>query len=568
MHKAIILISALVLGLAGCASVPRGGEESPGPASGQRMPDDPRSDLMYDVLVGELAGQMGDLDRSIEYYLKAANASPDPRIAERATRIAVYANRPEPALAAAKRWVELEPGSLDAQQTAGVLYVRANQPAASLPHFERVIEATQGMHGGGFPLIGSLLARDAEPTSSLEAMRMLVANHPDDPMAQQALASLALRAESFTEAEAAADRALQLDPSLIDAKVVKARALFGQGNVDEAIAAMQALVAEYPENTELRLTYARMLVQAQRYDDALAQFEQVVDRRPGDGDLLYTVALLSVELQRLDVAEEYFLRVLDTGRHVNEAQYYLGRIAEERGEYKMAIAWYIKVVEGEFALEAQSRIASMLAKLGHVDKAREHLAQLRDQTHDDNQTIRLYLVEGQLLNEAGQYQEAMDLYSQALTLFPAQPDVLYARALVAEKLDRLDILEADLRSVLERDPENASALNALGYTLADRTQRYQEALDYISRAYQLNPEDPAIMDSMGWIQFRLGNYEQAENFLREAYHRFPDGEVAAHLVEVLWVKGEHGEARSILEQALSQDPEHDYLLGVKQRLGL
>lgn len=570
MHKSLTFLALLGMGLAGCAAMPEGvgpiGEEREQVAAPRA--EDPRAQLMYHVLVGEMAGQLGDLHQSVESYLQAARDSNDPRIAERAARIASYANLPEQGLEAAQRWVALAPDSLDAQQMVGVLYVRNGRPEAALPHFDKVIEATREMHGGGYLLVGALLSRDTDPEPALQAMEMLVARNPEEAEAHFALANLALQAGEYERAGASARRALALDPSLVEARVVEARALFGQGEEGAAVEQMRTLVREYPRNDDLRLTLARMLVQAKRYDEALEQFAKVIEHRPGDGDLLYTAALVSLELDRYDQAEEYLLRVLDTGRHISEARYYLGRIAEERGEYKMAISWYIKVVEGQHTLDAQARIAGMLAKLGRLDKAREHLRQLREQAQEEATRVRLYLVEGQLLREADEYQAAMDLYDGALQLYPDDPDLLYARALTAERLDRLDLLEADLRSILERDPDNASALNALGYTLVDRTDRYQEGRGYIERAYELRPDDPAIIDSMGWLHFRLGDYAAAERYLRRAYEAFPDPEVAAHLVETLWAQGKRQEARRLFEAAHTSAPEDRRLNALKRRLGL
>jgi tetratricopeptide (TPR) repeat protein len=566
MLKPLLTVLLPLAALAGCATVQQPPAEVP--PTTQVPLADPETEVMYAVLVGEIAGQLGDLPRSVDYYLRAAEVSDDPRVAERATRIALYADQNEPALAAARRWVELAPDNIDAQQLLGVLYVRASEPEAALPHFSVVIERARDMHGGGFLLIGSLLSRDVDPEQALRAQELLVQRYPDQAMAHFTYANLALRAGQFEASVMACQRALALDPELVDAHIVQARALMAQGKADEALSYAARAVEQFPDHTELRLSYARILVQAKRYDEALTEFKRVVAERPGDADLLYTVALLCIEVERYDQAREYLELVLQTGKHTDDAHYYLGRIAEDRGEHKLAISWYVRVVEGEYALDAQARIANMLAKLGQIDEARQHLQQMRAQTGDQETLVRLYLAEGQLLSDAKRYQEAMDLYNRTLTIFPGDSDLLYARALTAEKLDRLDLLEADLRTILTLDPDNASALNALGYTLADRTDRYQEALDYIQRAYRMRPDDPAIIDSMGWIYFRLGNYAEAERYLRRAYELMPDAEIAAHLAELLWVQGRRGEAESIFMQAFSKDPDHDVLLDLKQRLDL
>ena len=564
MPKRLALAIAVALSLAGCSTLTAPPVERAEP----QPPADTRAQLMYDVLVGEIAGQRGELGTSVAHYVRAAELSDDPAVAERATHISVYAGDYTSALKAARRWAELAPSSLEAQQFAAMLSVRAGDADGALPYMERILGLAAEDPSEGFLLITSLLAREGDPALATKAMGLLVAEHPEVASAHHGLALMALRSEDFELALGEAERALEIDPDLIDARITGARALMGLGRPDEALARLEAMLAEMPKHHELRLTYARMLLSLERYDDALVQFEEVAKARPTDGDLLYTIALLSIEAERYEAAETYLKRVLKTGRHVNEGHYYLGRIAEQRGDYKQGIAWYLKVVDGEQRLDAQFRIATLFGKLGHVDKARDHLAALREHLAEDDALIRAYLVEAQVLRDARAYGDAMEVLNHALLEYPGEPDLLYSRALIAEKLDRLDILEADLLGILERDPDNASAMNALGYTLADRTDRYQEALDYISRALEQNPDDPAVIDSMGWVQYRLGNLAAAEEYLRRAYAEFPDPEVVAHLVEVLWVRGTRDEAATILSKALADAPENEKLLELKERLGL
>jgi len=529
---------------------------------------DARTELMYRVLVGEVAGQRGDFDTSVEYYAIAAEGSDDPRIAERATHIGVYAGKYEVAQRAARRWAELSPMNMEAQQFAAMLTLRSGDADAALPYLESVLALAGDDREEGFAVVAQLLAREGQPELAARAMGLLAARYPNVATAQHGLAVLALSAGDHDTALAASERALELNPDLVEARIVQARALLGLGRVDEALGRVEAMLREMPRHHELRLTYARMLLDQQRYDDALAQFEQVAEARPGDGDLMFTIGLLNIEAKHYDAAETYLKRSLQSGRHVNQAHYYLGRIAEEQGDLRQGVAWYLKVAGGEHHFEAQTRVALLFARLGHPDKARDHLDSLRERFPDDASLARIYLVEGQILGDAREYEAGMTLYNEALRLYPGNPDLLYARALMAEKVDRLDVLEADLRTLLERDPDNATALNALGYTLADRTDRYEEALDYITRALEQRPDDPAVIDSMGWVQYRLGNLDRAETYLRRAFERLPDPEVGAHLVEVLWVRGERAEARRLYADLIQLHPHSEPLLDVKERLGL
>jgi tetratricopeptide (TPR) repeat protein len=563
----LLLLTAV---LTACATAPQGtAPRSTAPEI--RIPADgvdEQAELVYQILRGELAGQLGDLPQSVTAYLDAAQRSDDPRVAERAARIAVFADDREAALAAAQRWIELAPDNLEAHQYLAVLYVRANDPEAAQPHLDAIIAATGEMHGGGFLLISSMLSRDVDAESALAALALLVERYPDDAQAHFAYASLAMRAQAHKLAAAAAEDALRLDSGLLDARVLRARAWMALGQTEQALADLRAAVAEHPGKLELRLAYARTLVQAREYAGALTEFARVYEARPDDSELLYTMGLLSIELKRYEQASGQFERLLETGHRTDEASYYLGRIAEQRQQYKRAIGWYVRVVGGELQVDAQARIAGSLAKLGRIEEATEHLELLRSQTTDQAALIQLYIAEGQLLGDASRYESAMDLYNRALLLYPANADLLYARALMAERIDRLDLLEADLRTILATDPRNASALNALGYTLADRTDRYQEALDYITRALAERPNDPAIIDSLGWVHYRLGNFEEAEKQLRRAYSMLKDPEIAAHLAELLLVRGQTAEAKGLFRQALEEHPGHETLLELQRRFGL
>ncbi len=281
--------------------------------------------------------------------------------------------------------------------------------------------------------------------------------------------------------------------------------------------------------------------------------------------MLYTLGLLSLEAQRLDDAEKYMMMLIRLNQREGEAQYYLGRINENRRLYEKAIDWYGQVHVGEYKFDARLRIADLLGLLERTDEAIEHLDAMLSGSQSTGSLVRIYITKGELLRGARRYEAAMEVFNTALEIVPGNSDLLYARALVAERLGRIDLLEADILQILRTEPDNAHALNALGFTLADQTDRYEEAYELLERAIEIMPDDPAIIDSWGWVHYRLGKYDEALRYLRRALSRLDDPEIAAHLGEVLWVTGDQKSAREVWQRALKEFPDDPKLLQVMQR---
>ncbi len=566
MTKRFFLLAFLLLG--GCVSL----QQQPTAFDTRVVPVQPevkqRSDLIYEVLAAEVAGKLGNLPGAAEHYVRASELTDDEIVAERAARIALFARDFDAALKAINRWSEINPDSLEAHQLAGLLYVRKKEPEKAIAHFVPFIDNQPEKHSEAFARIVQLLKGDEVTPEALQVMAGLRDRYKDEAIAHRSYAELAFGAEKYSDALKALDTALKLNPGDRDARVLKNRVLLETGKVDAALADMKKLVAENPDDVQLQLSHARMLVLAEHYEQALKTFVAVLKKRPNDPNIIYSTALLEIELKHYAQAEKYLKRLLSMATHRNEANYYLGEIAQERKQFDQAIGWYNKVQAGEYYLEAQIRIAEMLAKLGQLDQARGHLSRLRKQQSSDALKARLYLAEGHLLQEEGKYQEAMALFDEALAKHPGNVELLYGRAMVGEKMGQLDILERDLNAILEKEPDNAATLNALGYTLADKTDRLQEAQALIEKALALKPDDPAILDSMGWVKYKLGDLQTALQYLRKAWAKLPDPEVAGHLVLVLWELGQQQQARETLQKALNEAPDDNRLLKLKQQIGL
>ncbi len=516
----------------------------------------PAESPLYGLMVGEVAAQRGDYQTGLERYYAAAQAERDPRLAERATHFGLYTDDLALALEAAKLWRELAPDNRLVVRIIANLELR-------LGHVDEGVAELRGFLAGepdlgeAFSQLTALLVRLPDKAIALDVAGRLAADYPAQAEAHFAHGAVARHAARLSLAESEMADAVRLRPDWIQARINLAQVLVALGHHDAALETLAAGVKAVPESRDLRLAYARLLMNRERVHEALAQFEAVAAANPGDPDILYALALLSLETRQLKEAEHYFLELEQTEGRADDARFFLGRLEAQRENFATALDWYSRVGGGEYVDEAQIQVAAVLARQGRLDEALGRVRSLRDAKPELR--VRLLLVEGELLADADRASEAMSLYDAALAETPDADDLLYARAMLAERVDRLDLLEQDLRTLIQRDPNNASALNALGYTLADRTTRYDEALDLIRRAFEVRPEDAAIIDSMGWVHYRLGDSHAALNYLRDAYARSQDPEIAAHLGEVLWASGEQQQAREIFEEALRAHPDNEVL---------
>lgn len=579
MKRILMLLLAGSLFLGGCTSMapkpaapsvstaPReaGGGTAPAPAVSEKLPPaELNSRLLYQLLVGEVAAQRGALGTSAHAYLQAAAASHDPRLAQRATQIAVFARDYPAALKAARLWVREAPDDLDAVQSLAALLIHEGQTEEARRELERLLQLTPDGSARGFMLVANILAREPDKHRALQLMQQLVKPRSQDPNAVFAYANLAYLVGEYDLALQQLNGLLKSHPGLPRALVLKANVLRRMKRTDEAIATYRQAVENAPKDASLRLGYARILVDEGRLDEARKQFHILGQQLPDNGDVIYAEGLLALQAQDVDAAEQFFKRLIKLDQHSGEAAYALGQIAESRKQPEQALKWYGQVGEdSNNYMDAVIRSAVLISHRQGTDQALAYLHQVEPQSAD--QALRLQLVEGEILRDAQRYKEAMSLYSAALHEFPNNIELLYARAMTADKLNRLDLLERDLHTILKQDPDNIQALNALGYTLADRTKRYKEAYDYVKRAYKQRPDDPAIIDSMGWALYHLGRLDEAEKYLREALAKQFDDEIAAHLGEVLWQAGKHDEARKVWGGALKKVPDSKSLKDVMQR---
>lgn len=568
MNRSSALLLALVF-LSGCqALAPTSPDESSAVEDTTSVPEKPKvyssfsEDTLYSLLSAELAGQRNRLDIALDNYVTQAINTQDPGISERAFRIAEYLGADQAALDTSLIWAKNAPDDLEAQRAAAIQLARNGRYDDSIVYMEKVLQAKGDTH---FDFL-ALSASESDPetrSGMLKSFNSLLARHPDNG---QLIFGKALLMQQDGDAEGAL-KLLESNPPQageVAPVLLRARILQSLNRGDEALPLLKKSIQQYPQDKRLALTYARALVEQNRMDEAKAQFASLVQQYPEDDELRFSLALVCLEGKAWDEAEGYLQTLIERDSHVDAAHLNLGRIAEERNDPQGALIEYAQVGPGNDYLPAQLRQADILISHGRGTEASAKLAAARDEQPD--YAIQLFLIEAETLSANNQTNRAWDVLQQALKQYPDDLNLLYSRAMLAEKRNDLPQLEKDLRAIIAREPDNAMALNALGYTLSDRTTRYAEAKALIQQAYDINPDDPAVLDSLGWVNYRLGNLNEAERLLRQALDRFPDQEVAAHLGEVLWANGKQREARQIWAKFLKDNPESPILRKTVLRL--
>lgn len=534
-------------------SVAKGNAEHP------HLPNqDLTSPLLFDFLLAETAFQRGDQELAIRTYLKLARTTRDPRIAQRATEIALQSRQPAPALEASKMWVEFEPDSVTARQTLAALLVSVDRLDEARPHLEKLLASEGANVNEAFMQLNGLLARHPNKIATFELVKQLAQPYPDLPEAHFAISQAAWFANQFDIALAEMKRALALRPDWEIAAIYQGRILARNSNAS-AIEFFESYLKSYPKANDTRITYARLLLAERDYAKARQQFQQLLAENPGNADIVVAVGLLSLELRDYDAAESNFKKALELDyRDPGMVRFYLGGVYEKQQQYHAAMESYRSVTTGSQYIPAQIRYALLLSKNGKMDEALQYLERLP--VTNDQQRAQLIVAEAQLLRESGNHQKAFRILGSGLEKFPDSPELLYDHALSAEKVGKTDMMERDLRKLIQLKPDHAHAYNALGYGLAEHTNRLSEALELIEKAIHLSPNDPYILDSLGWVHYRLGNLNQGTSFLRQAYGMNPDPEIAAHLGEVLWVQGSKDEAKEIWQSTLKNNPGNEALL--------
>ncbi len=559
--------------LSACAFAVQAGEE-PGPAavhgeagaaSATEFSNLPRRELtpqlLYQLLLAEIAGARGQTVFSAESYADLARTTRDPRVARRAAEIAIFARRYELALESTRLWLSIEPNSSSARQMLIGLLAATNQTAELTEQLTQELAAAGDNVGPLLMQLNRYLARNPDKKVVQRLVDSLTEPYLSLSEAHFARSQAAHNARDSATALAELDRAIALRPDWEQAALLRAQMT---PDPSEATKFLGRFVEANPGAHEARVAYARSLINEKRFDDARREFRRLLADKPDNGDLIYAVGLLSLQSGDIDEAERQFGRLVGMDHaEANNARLYLGQIAEDRKQWVEAVRRYGEVTAGAQYLPARMRMAKALVQQGEMAAARQVLHE--SVALDSHERAQLLIAEAQLLREAQQTQEAYAVLAAGLISHPDQPELLYEAALMAEKLGKLDVMESNLRRLIAIKPNHAHAYNALGYSLADRNERLEEAQRLIDKALELAPGDPFILDSKGWVMFRRGDANGALDVLNRAFSLRADPEIAAHIGEVLWALGRRDEAEKTWRDAMKAYPDNETLVGTVKR---
>ncbi len=520
-------------------------------------------EFVYKYLLGEIAGQRGDITLASQLFLDLAKQTRDARLAERAAKAAAYANQPGLALQAATLWVELDPTSLEAQQASSQLLVASGNINQAKPHIQQLLKRPE-TRANGFLYLNTLLANQKDKNEVLTSIQEFAAPYPTLPEARLAVALAAIIADNTAVAKAELLAADKLRPGWEIAAQLKGQILFKEAP-SKAISFYQSFLKQYPNANEVRMTYAKTLVNQKRHAEAKPEFVKLVNESNGSPEISAVVGLLSLESNDYSDADKYFEQAIANGFKEPEQLYiYLGRSSERQKNDAKALTWYDKVqANSERYLESRLSAANVIARTQNVDAAISMLDNV-DELTPEQQTV-IIQTQASMLGQAKRNQESFDLIETAVKNLPNSPELIYDYAMAAERLSKLDVMETELRKVIRMKPDFAAAYNALGYSFADRSINLDEAKTLIETALKLQPNDHYMLDSLGWVHYRLGNLDLAVENLRKAYDMQADPEIAAHLGEVLWKQGQQEEAKKIWGLALKEFPANDLLVATAKK---
>ncbi len=523
-------------------------------------------ELIYYLTAAAIAGQRGHVGAAIDLYYRASTVTESLSLARRSAEIAIFSRDQQRIDRALKRWAEVDPDDAEIYITHAPFLMLQNDFEGVVTAVNKALALSPEKSREYLARIADNLIELASPDQAMHVIRQLTLYKNNDAEALFAFSRLANLSKRYDDALSAIEQVLKQQVDREAALVLKAEILQNLGEGKQAISLLKKAANKDGASSTVRFSYAKLLGQNNKIAPARAVFQELHAEQGENQQVIFALGLLALEEQDADLAKSYFHKLVVLGDRSKQATYFMGLAEELNNDNEAALIWFASVPADSHRFNsAQIRYINLLADTGGLDQARSYLKLLRKEQPE--RAIHFYLFEAQLLIESNKKSAAFDLYTQALKENTENFDLLYGRAMVAESLDRLDVLEQDLNTILAKDPNNHQALNALGYTLTDRTDRHQEALILIKKAVALKPNDAFYIDSLGWVYYRLGNLEKAVYYLKQAVALNPHVELLAHLGEVLWQLGKHAEAKKIWQQATEKEPENKLLNETLHRFG-
>ena len=521
-------------------------------------------DVLYILLTAELAGQRGQYDIALEGYLLAAKKTKDPRFSERAVMIAMYIKDNSRTNEALSLWLTQDPKNQSARKIATLMALRSGDKALALTHLNALLDFDQATFEGVLLEITTVLEKEEKQALVSDALDAMLIQHPNLAEIYFIQSLLAIQNKDRDLAEAKIKQALKYRPDWDKALLCQAQIAIYAGDLSEASALLKKALVKYPNNLKMSKMLAQVFIKDEHYKEALDLYHKMISNNPSDVESRFAEGLIYLQLNQEDEAEGIFKKLEGQAEWKYQADFYLGKIKEKQGSYKKALEFYDKVSDGAFVFDASLSAISLLQRDKQVNEANARLSAL--QSKFPKQIVRLTLIQAELFSQQKNYEKSFEILSKALAENLNQKEYLYARALIAEHLGKLDVVEGDLNKILAIEPDNVETLNALGYSLLNNPSRYVDAEKFLKKALSLSPNEAVIIDSYGWLQFKLGNFSGALNYLQQAYDKQKEPEIAAHLAEVMWVSGKRDEAEKLVSRLIRENPADEYLKDVEKRI--
>ncbi|MCH9696663.1 MAG: tetratricopeptide repeat protein [Gammaproteobacteria bacterium] len=519
-------------------------------------------EALYYLLSGEIAGQRNRIKLSADSYVKSAKLTNSPKIAARAARIAMYAKDYKTAMDAAKVWTDNDPDNVSARHLVADLQLKRGKTGQAIDNFALILSSPDiNFEKTAVRIADSIVSSTEKPYPVIDA---LLQRFPGTAELPFAYALIAIKLKDFGTAETYLDQTLTLRPDWDAALLMKTKLVAQSGKTEEAMTMLNQATRRFPDNAEIHALYAKLLAMQHDYSNAVVHFQRVVELDPENADAGFALAIMQSTLGDFDSAKERLLELAKNPKHRQRAFLQLGQLSAENKLYDEALDWLDQVDSSALAYDAHIFASEILVEQNDYQGALDQLRKLLNKY--PQLTPRIALRQADIYNKIDQPEQAVEVLSNAVTSSPTDKQLLYMRALLADQIGDYPMAESDLRALLKIEPDNVNALNALGYILCNRTDRLDEAERFLNQAISLKPNDPAIMDSIGWLRYKQNNVKEALQFLQSAYQKNKDVEIGTHLAEVLWAGGQFTEANQVLQELWNKNSSHEALLKMKQRL--